>query len=510
MPYAACQSCEFRGRVNDELLGKHIRCPRCRQVVLVTEELPVAAPKSEASGTASAEDLYVGKLSERRGPLSRAQLAMLVKWNLIDDAQILSNENATRRSTVREFLKNDGWPKPRVRVVGKPSADPASTPDSSHPELPEFADGQRPDHWKDFDYGPNARTTDSVIAMAAVDAGGHQVLHEDFRQLLDRAVQMERSAHTVESVRPGGESMAVWVPSPYARFVRRSIFSSACTGLSIVFLINAITYGIFASGLAGMFLKRLAGLCFSVFIPFENTAELIEGEALVSAGCALVLLIAELAIPIWILIRSDFVPWHAIAATMFGLLLGLALKPEWLSGVFMIARGAALVCGLGITGILAWLMSASKDPAVNRILAAPVLLTGFASIALAAVNASGILVVRFDQQSPTIVGAGLHVSIFAICFFIICISAPWACLSMLYPEAEYMTQKFMVNHLILGIVLAVLGGLMMICLVSPQTANFFNIPFALFPLVAGNMIAIMIPPLFWTLGPDYVLPRAGR
>lgn len=502
MPYASCNQCKYQCRLGTHLLDKHIRCPKCSAVVKVVAQLTdpleaAAVPKdSEAPDIA---DLYVGKLIERRGPLSVSQLQLLARWNLIDVEDMISNQTTTKRSTVREFLAYGNWPPP-PRPTKKKGLQPPRLPSVKNPipERPLHATVQYP-----LDI---AETGELQVEGVHYDEFGRAMMPDEFRTLIDRAVQMEKHAQTVETARPEN-TIEIYVPGPAARFVRGEHFASGYRAVAFVYVVNAIVSCFFCTAIMGMLFKRLLKLSTSVFIPFQNATELIEGEPLLQCGMALVLLTAQFIVPIWLLMRDDCVVWHCMGATVLGLMLGMAMKPEWLWFAFEAVRASAFFTGIGVCGIAAWMSSGRHAEGVSGRIHFAAFVAAAMTLTLTAVNVEQLFVVEMDALSPRITGAGLNIAVFAVCFFGVMIAVPIAICSIIDEESPAVVRQFMMQKLITAIAIGAVGGISSLCIVYPQATNFLNVPMAMLPLACANMLAVLTPPVLWLLDPEYSLAR---
>lgn len=496
MAFASCQSCRYECRVADHLSDKHIRCPKCRAVVRVVSSLSdtvALMPIQTEEEITDPADLYVGSMAERRGPLSRAQLAMLAKWNLIDVNQVLSDELAVRRSTVKAFLENDGWPSERSRSdsgVNVPVTSGSSDSESAwsaRAPLPPYVDDEPP-------------------AQIVYDEFGRAMMPDEFKSLLARAVQMEKQAQSVEIERPVS-SAARYAPDPSELFVRSRVFRSGYSQIAILYALNAVIFCMGTTATAGLLLKRLMQLCASVFVPFESTAEVIEGEPLLLAGTALVFLVAQILVPLILLYRDDCVLWHCAAATFLGLLAGMVLRPEWVGMVFMVVRGSCFAFGLLICGIALWMNSETGDADTSAKLLIPVFITAFFVVALTVVDVSSLYIIRLTELSPRVRGTGLHVAVFALSLFVIHVAIPALFCSCIYSHAKPSVREFVNTQLIVTAAIAVLGGACLPLLVFPVKSDFLGIPAAMMPLVCANFLAVRTAPILWLLDPDYSLER---
>ena len=257
----------------------------------------------------------------------------------------------------------------------------------------------------------------------------------------------------------------------------------------------------------GMFAKRLLKLSASVFIPFEQTGELIEGEPLLQCGMALALVCGQFVLPIFWLVRQDCVIWHCLGATFLGLLLGMAMKPEWLWFGFECIRGTAALTGLAISAIT-WNLSCYEHSGrvATRIRIAAII-TAVSSAVLMAVNMESVFVAEMTGLSPSISGNGFHIAVFAICFFGVMVSIPFSVVSILYQEASQVVRTFMIQKVITVLVLGTVGGISAMCIAYPQTVDFLNVPMAVLPIACANILAVITPPVLWLLDPDFSLSR---
>jgi hypothetical protein len=487
MPYVSCDQCKYQCRVAVDLLGRKVRCPKCGHIELVVADLPPSAQATTSSTKAEstqAAELYIGNIMKRRGPVSLEQLQLLHRWNLIDENELLSDESGNRRSTVKEFLVAREWPAvPQVprRFRRIPRLDQLRRilPASKQEKKPEPR--------------PLARERNAT--------------HEEFMAILDRAVQMERHARTVELERTESP-VEVYVPGPGARLVRTDQFAQSYSLIAFVYIINALICCFFSTSTMGMFVKRLLQLSASVFIPFEQGGELIEGELLLQCGMALVLVLAQFVLPIWWLVRQDCVIWHCLGATFFGLLLGMAMKPEWLWFGFQGIRATAFLSGLALCGF-AWHLSCYEHS--NRVatrIRIAVVITAVLSVGLNSVDMNRIFIADMTGLSPTISGNGFPIAVFAICFFGVMVSIPFAVVSILYQEASEVVRTFMVHKVITVLLVGAVGGISAMCIAYPQTGNFINVPMALLPIACANILAIITPPVLWLLAPHSSLPRS--
>ncbi len=459
MPYASCEYCNYKCGLAAELLGKFIRCPKCRSVVEVVAALPsVASPVSNSASAASQEstNLYLGNMIKRRGPLSHQQVQLLAKWNLIDGNELISDESGRNRSTVQEYVARGGW------QTALPTAR------KSRPARLQFAPKEK--QRKLPDRNATAYQLDMSSDEALEEGGvmydefGRAMMPDEFNALIARAVQMEQQAQTVAMER-AETAVEIYVPGPGARLVRSEMFSKTYRAIALVYVINAIICCVFSTATMGMFVKRLLKLSVSVFIPFENTGELIEGEPLLQCGMALVFVCGQFILPIWWLMRQDCVIWHCLAATGLGLLLGMAMKPEWLWFGFGGIRGAAVISGLAVA-VLAWQLSnaqfADRVAAQLRIASA---ITAFLAVLLTLVDVRSIFVADMTNLSPTIQGSGLHVIAFGICFFGVMVAIPLAVGSILYGEAAEVIRNYMMHKVFTVLFLGIVGMASSMCLI---------------------------------------------
>jgi hypothetical protein len=271
--------------------------------------------------------------------------------------------------------------------------------------------------------------------------------------LIDHAVHMERNARTVELERTESQ-IEVFIPGPGAKFVRTSQFDWSYNLIAFVFIVNALICCLFSTSTMGMFAKRFLKLSASVFIPFEQTT-LIEGEPLMQCGMALVLILGQFILPIWWLVRQDCVIWHCLGATFFGLLLGAAMKPEWLWFGFEGIRATAALSGLAICGI-AWHLSCCQhaERVAARIRIAAVI-TALLSAGITLVDMKSIFIVDLTELSPTVSGSGPHLAVFAICFFGVMVMIPFAVVSILYDESAEVVRTYMFHTAITVIMVGV-------------------------------------------------------
>ena len=418
----------------------------------------------------------------RRGPVSLSQLEILARWEMIDQNELLSDESGKRRTTVHEFLAAGGWPSAPVSLKG-PS--PPLRPTRFGRVLPERKPEKLP-----------------AVKEPLRDP---TLTNDQFMALIDHAVHMERNARTVELERTESQ-IEVFIPGPGAIFVRTSQFDWSYNLIAFVFIVNALICCLFSTSTMGMFAKRFLKLSASVFIPFEQTT-LIEGEPLMQCGMALVLILGQFILPIWWLVRQDCVIWHGLGATFFGLLLGAAMKPEWLWFGFEGIRATAALSGLAICGI-AWHLSCCQhaERVAARIRIAAVI-TALLSAGITLVDMKSIFIVDLTELSPTVNGSGPHLAVFAICFFGVMVMIPFAVVSILYDESAEVVRTYMFHTAITVIMVGVVGGGAAMCIAYPQSANFINVAMALLPLACANILAIITPPVLWILAPHSSLPR---
>lgn len=438
---------------------------------------------SAKAGSDSTDELYIGNIMKRRGPVSVSQLELLARWQMIGQNELLSDESGNRQTTVHEFLEAGGWPK--APEAPKPP-NPARRPMRFGRILPARKPEKPP--------APEEPSNDPNLT------------HDQFMALIDRAVHMERNARTVELARTESP-VDVYVPGPGARFVRTGQFDQSYNLIAFVYIVNALICCFFSTSTMGMFVKRLLTLSASVFIPFEQGAT-IEGEPLIQCGMALVLVLSQFVLPIWWLVRQDCVIWHCLGATFFGLIVGMAMKPEWLWFGFQGIRATTALSGLAICGI-AWHLSCAEhaDRVAVRIRIAAVV-TAFLSVGLAVVDMNSVFIADMTGLSPTVNGSGPHIALFAVCFFGVMVSIPFAVVSILYEEAAEVVRTFMVHKAITVFIVGVVGGSSAMCIAYPQSANFINVAMALLPLACANILAIITPPVLWILAPHSSLPRA--
>lgn len=488
MSYVSCDQCRYQCRVAANLIGRQVRCPKCKHVVLVIAELPRPAQSRgnpAKAGSDQAAELYIGNIMKRRGPVSVEQLQLLNRWNLVGESELLTDESGARQSTVQEYLATGGWPSvPEAPKKFKPMQRLHQLrrilPERKHqkpPELPEKTTSRDPN-----------------------------LTHEEFMALIDRAVQMERNAGTVEFER-SESPVEIYVPGPGARLVRTDQFAQSYRLIAFVYIINALICCFFTTSTMGMFVKRLLQLSAGVFIPFEQGGELIEGELLLQCGMALVLVCGQFVLPVWWLVRQDCVIWHCLGATFFGLLVGMAMKPEWLWFGFEAIRMTAVLSGLAVSAF-AWHLSCYKHSSrvASRIRIA-VVITALLSIGLTSVNMKSVFIADMAGLSPTISGNGFHIAVFAICFFGVMVSIPFAVVSILYQEASEVVGTFMVQKIITVLLLGAVGGISAMCIAYPQPGNFLNVAMAILPIACANILAIITPPILWLLDPDSSLSR---
>jgi hypothetical protein len=454
----------------------------------VTAELPLPAQNSgnpAIGGSTETAELYIGNIMKRRGPVSQSQLLLLARWNLVGKHELLTDESGAQQSTVDEFLAAGGWP---VTPEAPKKSKPVPRLNKLRRILPERKYEKPPDP------APPETSQDKNLT------------HEEFMALIDRAVHMERNARTVE-FESTESHVDIYVPGPGARLVRTDEFAKSYRLLAFVYIINALICCFFSTSTMGMFVKRLLQLSASVFIPFEQGGELIEGELLLQCGMALVLVLGQFVLPIWWLVRQDCVIWHCLGATFFGLLVGMAMKPEWLWFGFEAIRITAVLSGLALSG-LAWQLSCYKhsDRVASRIRIA-VAITALLSVGLTLVNMESIFKADMTGLSPTISGNGFHIAIFAICFFGVMVSIPFAVVSILYQETSEVVRTFMIQKVITVLIVGAAGGISAMCIAYPQTGNFLNVPMAILPIACVNILAIITPPVLWLLDPDSTLSR---
>lgn len=506
MAYASCERCKYQCRLASHLLGKHIRCPKCKSVVEVvasltsTVQVSLVTTSSDASASNEDSGLFLGNMMKRRGPLSMSQLQLLARCDLIDVHDMVSDESGTRRSTVKEFLAGGGWPAPRKAAKRtKPAAAPALPP----VEKPRRSSSSQYQYTVDF-------STEAAPKEEAVtyDEFGRAMMPDEFKALIERAVQMEKHACTVEFDQPESE-IEIYVPGPCARLVRSLHFAKAYRAVAFVFIINAIVCCFFSTSTMGMFVKRLLKLSASVFIPFEQTGELIEGEPLLQCGLALGLVCGQFVLPIWWLVRQDCVIWHCLGATFLGLVLGMAMKPEWLWFGFEGIRAALVLSGLAVA-VIAWGLAGSEHAeAISARIRIAAAVTAVLSLAVLAIDMESIFVADLSELSPKIKGSGIDVIGFAVCFLGVMISIPLAICSIIYEESPEVIRTFMIGKVFTIIFLAGVGAISSLCLIYPQSANFLNVPMAVLPLACGSVLATITPPVLWLLDPEYSLARSG-
>ena len=510
MAFASCNACFYRCRVADSLAGKLIRCPKCQNVVQVKDAVdPVPAlrdlrsdlsePVADQPAEVVDEDpaiYYIGKMIDRRGPVTMSQIRMLVRWDLINQNLMLSDVTGTRRTTIAEYLKHGGWERKKSNrpIPGNSAVAPVARrlpPVIRRPSAP----------------APPAESNFEEDA-AEVDTYGQSLMPDEFRQLLDRAVELERNAKTVIIERPmAADETPEYVPSVGARFIRRAFFSDAYRFICIIMLANATVFSIFSCATMGMFFKHLLRICVSVFIPFDTTGANIEGEPLLLAGLAFVFVCGQLILPVWLLIRDDCVPWHGIAATALGVMVGLAMKPTWLPSIFMMIRGAGVLSGFTVAATTFWLISKAKQPEISLRLSVAAGLTAAFSVIMCTVDVTQLLLVTMSELSPAVSGSTLHVGVLAVSMYVAALAVPITLLSFVYPEAPESVQRFLTQRLITAAILGVVGAIGLLWFAFPPKSDFVNAPLMMFPLMTGNMVLITIPPLMWILQPAYSLPR---
>ncbi len=513
MAFASCSECFYRCRVADGLEGKLIRCPKCQNVVLVKDALDAVPALRDLRSDLSNQPAdqpheildedppiyYIGKMSDRRGPVTMSQIRMLVRWDLINQNLMLSNSTGTKRTTIAEYLRHGDWQVPKVisEIPRKSPVTPVARP--LRPVARKPAASAAP---------TDPAGSDLVEDAAAVNTYGQSLMPDEFRQLLDRAVELERNAKTVVIERPlASDDVREYVPSVGAKFIRKAVFSDTYKMICLIMLANATVFSIFSCATMGMFFKHLLRICVSVFIPFDTTGANIEGEPLLLAGLAFVFVCGQLILPIWLLIRDDCVPWHGIAATALGVMAGLAMKPTWLPSIFMLIRGAGVLSGFAVAATTFWLISKARQPEISRRLSVAAGLTAGFSAIMCTVDVSQLLVVTMPELSPTVSGSTLHVGVLSVSMYVAALAVPLALLSFVYPETPESVQRFLIQRLITAVILGLIGAIGLLWFAFPPKSDFVNAPLMMFPLMIGNMLLITLPPLMWILQPAYSLPR---
>jgi len=119
-----------------------------------------------------------------------------------------------------------------------------------------------------------------------------------------------------------------------------------------------------------------------------------------------------------------------------------------------------------------------------------------------------VFIANMAGLSPTISGNGFHIAVFAICFFGVMVSIPFAVVSILYQEASEMVCTFMMQKVIAVLLVGAVGGISAMCIAYPQPGNFRNVPMAVLPIACANILAIITPPVLWLLDQDSSLSRS--
>ncbi len=512
MSYVSCDHCRYQCRVAADLLGRQVLCPKCKHVVLVRAELSQPAqndkhPASEESGQAA--ELYIGNIMKRRGPVSVSQLQILARWNLVGEHELITDESGAKQATVREFITWGGWPSipetpKKTKRLPRLLQFQRSLSETILEDRAEITPVRRPVRRPERQ--PERRPERSPEPALEARSKDPDLTNDEFMAIIDRAVQMERQAQTVEIERTE-TPVEMEVAGPGARLVRTAQFAESYRLIAFVYIVNALICGLASTSTIGMFVKRLFQLSAGVFIPFEQGGELIEGKPLIRCGMALVLVCGQFVIPIWWLSRQDCVIWHCSAATFFGLLVGMAMKPEWLWFGFEAIRMSAGLSGLAVSAI-AWHLSCFKhsDRVALRI-RLPVVLTVFFSVLLTLVDMDSVFIADMAGLSPTIRGSGRHICLFAICFFGMMVSIPAVVLSLLYEESANVVRTFMMQKAVTVLIIGAVGGTSVMCIALPQAGNFLNVPMALLPIGCLNILAIITPPVLWLLDPRSSLSR---
>jgi hypothetical protein len=289
--------------------------------------------------------------------------------------------------------------------------------------------------------------------------------------------------------------------------VRSQSFHQAYLLISILLAVQSAIYLVAVGVLTTEFLARISTLAIAVFAPFGSEVEQLQETDLAFAGISSVLLCAELLLPLFFLIRvdADFRLWAT--ATLVGVIVGIAMTAEGLTGIGTAARWAIVVCGFGIAAgglLITWL-----TPAQSRWM--------FLGLAVSAITAGGAcylglvggnegLTFELVSLPPYLKGESIPMLIATgLSLLAVWLPIPVYCLHMLSTQADDSTRSYISFHLGKLCVLGFVGLFCVGFLGIGSDPRYLSVPLAMLAMTLGAVICALSPPVMWLLQPDYVV-----
>ncbi|HUG19890.1 MAG TPA: hypothetical protein VMM56_12980 [Planctomycetaceae bacterium] len=438
-----------------------------------------------------AETLFVWEGYHRRGPVSMAQLRLLLEWEQIALDTRVSDPDG-RLTTAGIVLKLVEAPAPAS--AEKPAAPPEPVPAENIPPIAHSLTApEKPPP------APSRRTKKKA--------------QQSFPDL-DVLVQMERRSVAAESTdektplqdqNVRSESLAL------RRSLRQTVnsdsFLLAYNALAVCISIEAAVYLIGACSMSGMYLTRLFVLSMEVFIPFESAPEHLVGNDLMLAGVGLTLIFCEILLPLFFLYKADLDIRLPLIAILAGLGLSQVLNVEQLAAWGTFFRWVLAICGFATAGIGIWIVSLNARGRLFTLGLTAAIVTTCSAALLLVVGAAEALEIQLERLPPTLRGSGLNCVLVALSLLGQWLSLPLLCAWMLSSHTDESTQEYMRSYFITGVILGTFGLLSLGFLIGQPVIRFASIPLSLLPFVAGAVMCSFLQSLMWYLHPAYSLRR---
>lgn len=411
------------------------------------------------------ENIFVWDGYHRRGPISMAQLRLLLDWDQIALDSKVSDPDG-RLTTAGVILKLVEEPVPAIE---EPAPEPPVEKTPAPP--PRRKKKQRQPSFPD----------------------------------LDVLVRMEReSAALSESDEEKQESSSPRTGvGPNRHLVKSRAFHLAYTCLSVFISIEAAVYLIGACSLSGIYLTRLFILSMEVFVPFESAPEHLVGNDLMLAGVGLICIFCEMLLPLFFLYKADLDVRLWLMASLVGLVLSQVLSIESLASCGIFLCWVFAICGIATAGIGVWIISLNPNGRLLGFGLTAVSVTAISAILLVFAGMSEILEVQIEKLPPTLRGSGMGSTIIALSLLGQWLSLPLVCVWIVYSHTDDSTQEYMRIYLISGLVLSAVGLLSLGFLIAEPEIRFASIPLSLLPFVAGGILCSVLQSMMWSVHPAY-------
>ncbi|MCA8997518.1 MAG: hypothetical protein KDA80_11035 [Planctomycetaceae bacterium] len=511
--------------------------------LLALFKLSVDADEEDTTDDSKEFEVFILKDGRKQGPMTLVHLQRLLDRGSIPPETVVCNASTEKQSVAARLLESGTWDQPQ----GSPPADhdlpPVPTGQHFIPEEASLADitmefeveigpggvprvPQKPSDSKPPDRLAHDRSPrkpderqapvrekvpssrlDPVPPRSHETASSHAAPPPPRRPTKTKTkkskkpddndeTDLELDEQTTPRKRPIGKS--------YQRMIRTSAYNQVATLWMFLLLAQTFVFLIATNAICAMLFKRISALCLSTFIPFGATPEELKQEALLMAGMSAILIAAVMIYPLWHLLRTDTLPWHAVAALGVGFVLGMAIPGQV---VPYLLRGAqiTMVIGGGAACLVSVpLLASLKGSSASVPLLVRLALLGGAIGAMVFCVPSEVVSTEVAKLPPTIHGSLLHSSLFLVSSFVLVVAIPTYAAAAMSADATNAVKEFIESHLFVG---AICGGVMLVTiplLTSPQPDQFFAVGLALIPIGAINGVAAMAPAMLFMIHPNYV------